>query len=371
MKRLRGGVRTSPQLDLTLTRPALHDQHRRTPTPPGNPPNDDATGWRRWGPYVTERAWGTVREDYSADGDAWDYLPHDHGAQQGLSLGRGRHRRASATATSSSCFAPGLLERPRPDPQGAALRPDAARGQPRRGRQGVLLLPRRHADARLHEVPLQVPAGASIPYARLVEENRAARRPRAGVRAARHRHLRRRPLLRHRRRVRQGRRPRTSASASRRSTAGPDDAPLHVLPHLWFRNTWAWGARRAAASRRSRAGREATGFVSARRRRLGTPSRCRTCRSTTGSARATCTRRPAATPLFTDNETNAPRVFGPGTPSRQPVRQGRVPPPRRRRRDRARIPTASAPRPACTTGAMRARRAARSVVRLRLTTGRG
>src|SRR5260370_23385871 len=34
--------------------------------------------WRRWGCYVTERAWGTVREDYSAGGDAWAYLPHDH-----------------------------------------------------------------------------------------------------------------------------------------------------------------------------------------------------------------------------------------------------------------------------------------------------
>ena len=33
--------------------------------------------WRRWGCYVTERAWGTVREDYSAGGDAWSYLPHD------------------------------------------------------------------------------------------------------------------------------------------------------------------------------------------------------------------------------------------------------------------------------------------------------
>ncbi len=34
--------------------------------------------WRRWGPYVSERAWGTVREDYSADGNAWGYFPHDH-----------------------------------------------------------------------------------------------------------------------------------------------------------------------------------------------------------------------------------------------------------------------------------------------------
>jgi hypothetical protein len=38
----------------------------------------DARSWRRWGPYVSERAWGTVREDYSDGGAAWEYLPHDH-----------------------------------------------------------------------------------------------------------------------------------------------------------------------------------------------------------------------------------------------------------------------------------------------------
>jgi hypothetical protein len=34
--------------------------------------------WHFWGPYLAERAWGTVREDYSANGDAWNYLPHEH-----------------------------------------------------------------------------------------------------------------------------------------------------------------------------------------------------------------------------------------------------------------------------------------------------
>src|ERR1700739_674634 len=34
--------------------------------------------WKRWGPYLSERAWGTVREDYSRHGNAWEYLPHDH-----------------------------------------------------------------------------------------------------------------------------------------------------------------------------------------------------------------------------------------------------------------------------------------------------
>ena len=33
--------------------------------------------WKKWGPYVSDRAWGTVREDYSADGDAWNFLTHD------------------------------------------------------------------------------------------------------------------------------------------------------------------------------------------------------------------------------------------------------------------------------------------------------
>jgi len=37
-----------------------------------------AAPWRLWGSYLAERAWGTVREDYSADGDAWSYFPHDH-----------------------------------------------------------------------------------------------------------------------------------------------------------------------------------------------------------------------------------------------------------------------------------------------------
>ncbi len=40
--------------------------------------NERTKYWKRWGPYLSERAWGTVREDYSADGSAWDYFPHDH-----------------------------------------------------------------------------------------------------------------------------------------------------------------------------------------------------------------------------------------------------------------------------------------------------
>src|SRR6266404_5804536 len=38
----------------------------------------EANNWKLWGPYLSERQWGTVREDYSPHGNAWEYLPHDH-----------------------------------------------------------------------------------------------------------------------------------------------------------------------------------------------------------------------------------------------------------------------------------------------------
>ena len=172
---------------------------------------EDASGevrWKRWGPYLSERQWGTVREDYSADGNAWDYFSARPRPLPRLSLGRGRPRRHQRRPAAPLPRA-GAVERPRPDPQGAPLRPDQRRGQPRRGREGALLLPRRHADALLPEDALQVSA-ARVSLRAAGRGEPPPRQGRAGVRAARHRHLRRRPLLRRLRRVRQGRRPTTS-----------------------------------------------------------------------------------------------------------------------------------------------------------------
>ena len=95
------------------------------------------------------------------------------------------------------------LERARSDPQGTSVRPHQPGGEPRRGRQGVLLLPRQHADTFLHAVPLQVPP-AGIPLPRAGRDQRRSLAPRLRVRAHRHRHLPRRPVLRPLRRVRQG-----------------------------------------------------------------------------------------------------------------------------------------------------------------------
>jgi Glycosyl hydrolase family 63 C-terminal domain len=55
-------------------------EHRRLAEATGRAEDDlfEANPWYEWGPYLSERAWGTVREDYSADGDAWSFFPHDH-----------------------------------------------------------------------------------------------------------------------------------------------------------------------------------------------------------------------------------------------------------------------------------------------------
>ncbi len=45
------------------------------------------TNWKKWGPYVTDRQWGTVREDYSEDGSAWEFVSHDTARSKAYSWG--------------------------------------------------------------------------------------------------------------------------------------------------------------------------------------------------------------------------------------------------------------------------------------------
>ena len=58
--------------------------------------NTDGVPWRRWGPYLSDRQWGTVREDTSAGGDAWNSFPHDHARSRAYGWGEdglARHQR--------------------------------------------------------------------------------------------------------------------------------------------------------------------------------------------------------------------------------------------------------------------------------------
>jgi hypothetical protein len=99
---------------------------------------EKSRSWALWGPYLAERQWSTVREDYSADGSAWEFFPHEHARSRtyrwgedgllGISDDQGRF-----------CFALALWNEA--DPQGTALRLSERRGQPRRGRERILFLP--------------------------------------------------------------------------------------------------------------------------------------------------------------------------------------------------------------------------------------
>ena len=199
----------------------------------------DIAAWRRWGPYVSERSWGTVREDYSADGCAWDFLPHD--------LARSTAYRWGEDGLAGICdryqilvFRPCALERTRSHPEGALLRSRADRGQPRRGRQGILLLPRFDPDAFVHAAGSTSTRSAAYPYLQLIEENQR-REGRGGstsfsTPASSTTTAISTSTVEYAKASTRG-----SGHPDRRSrTAVPMPAPIHLLPHLWFRNTWAW-----------------------------------------------------------------------------------------------------------------------------------
>ena len=147
-----------------------------------------------------------------------------------LPVGRGRARR-TLRRQAAAVFCAGVVERAGPDPEGAPVRAHQQRGEPRRGRQGVLLLHRQHAHPLVHEVSLQVPAaGVSLPGPDRDEPGTIAGRVR--VRAARYRRLRRRPLLRRVRGVREGgpgRHPGPHHRAQSRARSGPASRPADAL----------------------------------------------------------------------------------------------------------------------------------------------
>ena len=111
--------------------------------------------WRLWGPYLAERAWGTVREDYSADGDAWRYFPHDHARSRAYRWNEDGLLGICDEAQ-RLCFALALWNGEDAILKERRVRPDRARRQSRRGREGLLVLPRQRPDARLHARAVQV-----------------------------------------------------------------------------------------------------------------------------------------------------------------------------------------------------------------------
>src|SRR5271156_1442683 len=82
--------------------------------------------WKKWGPYLSERQWGTVREDYSDNGDAWNYFTHDQARSRAYKWGED----GLGGLCDASVLRAGVVERARPDPEGAHVRAHQQRREP-------------------------------------------------------------------------------------------------------------------------------------------------------------------------------------------------------------------------------------------------
>jgi hypothetical protein len=194
--------------------------------------------WRLWGPYLAERAWGTVREDYSPGGNAWEYFDHDQARSRAYRWNEDGMGGIS-DEQQRLCFALALWNGEDP-----ILKERAFGLTGNQGNHGedakeywfYLDATPSHSWLRyLYKYPQ-----AAYPYGELVEENRRRSRGEApynlldtGVfRDSRYwdvevRYAKATPEEIHIRII----------VANR----GPDKATLHLLPTLWFRNTWSWG----------------------------------------------------------------------------------------------------------------------------------
>ena len=129
--------------------------------------------WKKWGPYLSERQWGTVREDYSPHGTAWEYFPHDHARSRAYRWGEdggiGGFSDDQQTPVPVAC----AVERTRSDLEGAPLRPHEFRGESRRRCEELYYYldatPSHSYLKMLYKYP-----HAAFPYADLVHEIAAA-----------------------------------------------------------------------------------------------------------------------------------------------------------------------------------------------------
>ena len=247
--------------------------------------------WWRWGSFLAERQWGTVREDYSEDGNAWGYFPHDHARSRayrwgedgllGLCDSRGR-----------LCFAVALWNEADPilkERLFGVTGPEGNHGEDVKEAYFYLDATPSHAYMRgLYKYPQR-----EFPYAQLVEETR--RRSRLDpeyelVDTGIFDEDRYFDVQVEYAKV-------TPTDIVIRFTVtnrGPEAARLHVLPTLWFRNTWTWTAPPPDAARPSLQ-QAAPGVVSATHHAMGTYW-------------LACESQPDL--LFTENESNLQRLWG-------------------------------------------------------------
>ncbi|MGE3805243.1 MAG: glucosidase [Gemmataceae bacterium] len=277
------------------------------------PEGDDLGSWRRWGPYLSDRSWGTVREDYSASGDAWGHLPHDLARSKAYRWGEDGIA-GICDRYQLLCFAPAFWNGKDP-----ILKERLFGVVPSEGNHGEDVkeyyfhldnTPTHSYMKFLYKYPQ-----AAYPYGWLVHEN-----------MARHGQGFEFELLdtgvfeedRYFDIFIEYAKSTTEEICIRIEAfnRGPEPAPLHILPHLWFRNTWSWSPF-PQPEPCVHPGPDGHGFISL----VTDDSMVQTLANIPVFYRLgprTLYGPPGGRLLFTDNETNAARVFGPGQISRKP-----------------------------------------------------
>ena len=164
-----------------------------------------AVAWKAWGPYLSERQWGTVREDDSAGGDAWNAFTHDEARSKAYRWGEDGLAGVS-DSQQRLCLALALWNGADPilkERIFGLTNSEGNHGEDAKEYWFYLDSTPTHSYMKwAYKYPQ-----AAFPYAQLVEPRPRTRR--TGARPARDRRVRRGSLLRRRRRVREGRRPRT------------------------------------------------------------------------------------------------------------------------------------------------------------------
>jgi hypothetical protein len=194
--------------------------------------------WRRWGPYVSERSWGTVREDYSENGSAWDFLSHEMArskayrwGEDGMAAICDRYQILVFSLAFWNVRDPILKER------AFGLTPgEGNHGEDVKEYYFYLDSTPTHSYMKyLYKYPQ-----ARYPYEQLIEENR--RREGRGLEFE----LLDTGIFEEDRyfdiQVEYAKAaPEEILIRIEAFNRGPDAAPLHLIPQLWFRNTWCWG----------------------------------------------------------------------------------------------------------------------------------
>ena len=273
---------------------------------------DDSAGWRRWGPYLADRSWGTVREDYSADGDAWNSLTYDQSRSKAYRWGEDGIAGLS-DRYQILCFAPAFW-----NGTDTHLKERLFGVTPWEGNHGedakewwvhVDNTPTHSFMSLLYRYPQ-----APFPYSRLVDENRA--RQGSGPEFElldtgvfdddRYFDI----VIEYAKRG-----PEEIAIRITATNRGPDSARLDILPTLWFRNTWGWGPTRLPEPEIALAPSPAgTLCLVADDTPAEIPARL-PATARLGRRWLLSTVAAADDVLFTDNETNLPAVYGAGATS--------------------------------------------------------